>query len=648
MEYQEFTIYETLEKIDRNEIVLPAIQRNFVWEKDQIDLLFESILSKYPISSFLFWKLTSNIKKSGNNVFFKFQTLAYGNTYNKTAPDKVQEYELKQAKFGVLDGQQRLSSLYIVFFGKYKVRPSKTWHSKTQYFPEFELYFDLNASNNSDDKFEFLREQKPHYFKVRDIRNFHDRNLTEEALRQNIENYLKDKEMELSKKQIDNLFKLSQAFFLDKAIKTFIIDNNENDALEIFIRLNSGGTKLSKTDLIFSKIEASWPEARDKIDSQITKMNTEFAFSREFIILSLLYLYGGDGELSSVNIGKEVALKAKDDWERICSALDTTIRFISNCGFDNNNKIGSYNALVPIFGFIFNNPQLNRNDKKLQNEVSHYLMRSFFGSVFSSASPHVLTRIRKNIADSGEFVADKLYKVKEVRGDTIENLLRSEKNDKTRLCLYILHKEKSNTLNQEQDHIHPKSIFNDINNKPESIDISVWNDWVEKCDTLPNLHLLTENKNKNKSKKPLAKWLKERGISDSEFKESAMIPKEASLEFELFDEFYELREKSLREKLEKLFGVKTTRRSNATFELLGIPVGAILIFDKDENIQCTVANSKNSVFYEDKKHTISNLVSDIVGYPCNGFSWFKYEGETLSRRRERLENEALYVDKSEH
>ena len=108
-------------------------------------------------------------------------------------------------------------------------------------------------------------------------------------------------------KQLDNLFKLSQVFFNDKAIKTFVIDNNENDALEIFIRLNSGGTKLTKTDLIFSKIEASWLEPREKIDRQIDKMNAEYAFSRHFIILCLLYLYE-DGELSSVNIEKNVTI----------------------------------------------------------------------------------------------------------------------------------------------------------------------------------------------------------------------------------------------------------------------------------------------------------------------------------------------------
>jgi len=642
LEYKEFTIYEILEQINRNEIVLPAIQRNFVWEKDQIDLLFESILSKYPISSFLFWKLTPKIKKNDNNVFFKFQEIAYGNTYNKSTPDRIQEYELKSTKFGVLDGQQRLSSLYIVFFGKYKIRPPKAWHSKTQYFEEYELYFDLNASPNSDDKFDFLKEEKPNYFKVRDIRNFYDDNLDEEILKQNIESYFDYKQITLSKRQFDNIFKLAQAFFLDRVIKTFIIDNNENDALEIFIRLNSGGTKLTKTDLVFSKIESSWAEAREKIDSQINKMNTEYAFSREFIILSLLYIYGQDGELSSVNIGRNIALQAKEDWDKICKALDTTIKLISNCGFDSNNKIGSYNALVPIFGYVFDNPQLRLNDKKLQNEITYYLMRSFFGSVFSSSSPHVLTRIRKNIKENNEFIADKLYKVKDVKGDTVDNLLKSEKNDKTRLCLYILHKEKSTIFNQEQDHIHPKAAFGDLNNKPENIDFSIWNDWNEKSDCLPNLHLLTENKNKNKSKKSLKVWLKERGISDSDFKITAMIPSEASLEFDMFDEFYDLREKLLRDKLEKLFGVSTTRKLNATFELLEVPIGATLIFDKDESIQCVVSNSKNTVIYNDKKYTISKLASELVGYPCNGFSWFRYKGEILSRRRERMENEAKY------
>jgi 5-methylcytosine-specific restriction endonuclease McrA len=639
MEYKEFTIYETLESINKNEIVLPAIQRNFVWEKDQIDLLFESVLSKYPISSFLFWKLTPRITRSQNNVFFRFQDLAYGNTYLKSSPNRLQDYELKKARFGILDGQQRLSSMYIVFYGKYKIRPAKAWHSKTQYFDEYDLYFDLNANLNSDDKFEFLKEGKQDYFRVKDIQNFYHEGLDEQALDENIIEYLINKNITLSKRQHDNLFKLSQTFFIDKAIKAFIIDNNENDALEIFIRLNSGGTKLTKTDLVFSKIEASWPDAREKIDAQIDKMNPEYAFSREFIILCLLYLYGEDGELSSVNIGKNVTIQAKDDWDKICQALDMTKKLIAYCGFDSHNKIGSYNALVPIFGFVFYNPGIKLNENRLQKEITHYLMRAFFGSVFSSSSPHVLTRIRKNIKEQNQFYADKLYKIKDVKSDTIENLLKSEKNDKTRLCLYILHKEKSNTLNQEQDHIHPRAIFLDNSNKPESIDDSVWTEWVEKSNCLPNLHLLTENKNKSKSKKPLRVWLKEKNITESDFKATALIPNEASLEFDKFDEFYELREKILRSKLETLFGVLTTRKINATFEMLEIPINSVLIFEKNKKITCLVSDLKNSVIYNEKKYTISKLASEFIGYPVNGFSWFRYENETLSHRRERLENQ---------
>jgi len=640
VEYKEFTIYETLERINRNEIVLPAIQRNFVWEKDQIDLLFESVLSKYPISSFLFWKLTPRITKNQNNVFFRFQDLAYGNTYLKSSPNRLQDYELKKAKYGILDGQQRLSSLYIIFFGKYKIRPPKAWHSKTQYFEEYDLYFDLNANLNSDDKFEFLKEPKQNYFKVKEIQNFYQEHLTEQELDENINEYIDHKQLSLSKRQIDNLFKLSQVFFIDKAIKSFIIDNNENDALEIFIRLNSGGTKLTKTDLVFSKIEASWPDAREKIDAQIEKMNPEYAFSREFIILCLLYIYGEDGELSSVNIGKNVTIQAKDDWEKIVQALDLTKKLIAYCGFDSHNKIGSYNALVPIFGYIYINPSIKLNENRLQKEVTHYLMRSFFGSVYSSSSPHVLTRIRKNIREQSQFNADKLYKIKDVKSDTIENLLKSEKNDKTRLCLYILHKEKTNTLNQEQDHIHPRSVFLDYSNKHENIDDSVWTEWVEKSNCLPNLHLLTENKNKSKSKKPLTSWLKEKNITESDFKTTALIPIEASLDFDKFDEFYEIREKLLRSKLETLFGVVSTRKINATFEMLEIPTNSVLTYEKDKNIKCIVADLKNSVIFEGKKYTISKLASEFIGYPVNGFSWFRYENETLSQRRERLENQS--------
>ncbi|NSO18991.1 DUF262 domain-containing protein, partial [Enterococcus faecalis] len=64
MGYVNFTIKNLIKKIDNNEYVLPALQREFVWKPEQIERLFDSIMKGYPIGSFLFWNVQNeNINK---------------------------------------------------------------------------------------------------------------------------------------------------------------------------------------------------------------------------------------------------------------------------------------------------------------------------------------------------------------------------------------------------------------------------------------------------------------------------------------------------------------------------------------------------------------------------------------------------------
>ena len=128
------TIKEAMDKIDENKFVLPGIQRRFVWQLEQIELLFDSLMREYPMNSLMLWEITdSKIKNEYNYYSFlrKYQERfgVENELINKTASDAD--------FFAVIDGQQRLNSLYIGLKGSYTVKkPHRKWINKSDHFDE--------------------------------------------------------------------------------------------------------------------------------------------------------------------------------------------------------------------------------------------------------------------------------------------------------------------------------------------------------------------------------------------------------------------------------------------------------------------------------------------------------------------------------
>lgn len=108
------TIKEAIDKINRNEYLLPSIQREYEWTQKQVVELFDSLMKEYPINSFLFWKVDRNIVSE--YVFYEFIK-----DYNEFDNNKTKLHNVtgQQEVIAILDGQQRLSSLFIALKGSY-------------------------------------------------------------------------------------------------------------------------------------------------------------------------------------------------------------------------------------------------------------------------------------------------------------------------------------------------------------------------------------------------------------------------------------------------------------------------------------------------------------------------------------------------
>ena len=250
-------------------------------------MLFDSLLRGYPIGSFLFWKVAP--ENSQKFVFYDFlRTYHQKNSPHCATLAVAAPREL----IAVLDGQQRLTALNIGLFGSFAEKlPWRRWNNDDSY-PVKELYLDLNHQATSDElgffyRFRFLTSAEAgapadgeHWYRVRDVNTLEDGPPMMDYVMEN----------NLDKPAYGALYRLHQAVHKDGAISYYEEKNQQlDDVLHIFVRLNSQGTPLSHSDLLLSIATAQWTErdAREVIYGFVDALNKTgqgFNFSKDLVL----------------------------------------------------------------------------------------------------------------------------------------------------------------------------------------------------------------------------------------------------------------------------------------------------------------------------------------------------------------------------
>ena len=175
MTYQApITIQKTLEAIHRHDLVLPAIQREFVWGHDQICRFYDSLMQGYPFGTFLYWKVDA--ENSGNFKWYDFVR----NYHEKDNPHCPELQPMHRPLTAVLDGQQRLTALNIGLSGWAAWKLPRLWWDNPNAFPKSFLCLDLIGEPDEEEEtmygFEFLSDEELRradasecWFKVADI-----------------------------------------------------------------------------------------------------------------------------------------------------------------------------------------------------------------------------------------------------------------------------------------------------------------------------------------------------------------------------------------------------------------------------------------------------------------------------------------------
>ena len=574
MSYLDITIKTVVEKIRSNEIYLPAIQRKFVWKYEQIEKLFDSIMLGYPIGTFLFWKVEK--KLANDYTFYKFiqEYHERDNFLNELASKP----EMKEFIIGVLDGQQRLSSLFLALQGSYAYKKPRARWDNDDAFPKRQMYLNLlqkNTPRETEDTtyiFKFLtleeaaeKTNETFWFPVKEalVWDENDVNCCFDFARKN---HLLDNELALK-----NLTLLWQRITKDKIINYFEIKNNELDEiLDIFIRVNSGGTVLSKSDLLMSTIVAHWEKAREEIETLLTSINKKgehFDFDSDFIMRTCLVLTDCPVLFSVKNFKRGNVERIRANWDLIKKAIITTVDLLVEFGFSQEN-LTSKNAIIPIAYYLFKGGLLDNNDK---DNIRKYIIASMLKLVYGGKGDQVLATMRNALRkeENGEFVLKfehfplktlidtKLPSDKSLSfsDEDIESLFEYKKSPYTFMVLSLIYPHlKLSRIKFHQDHIHPASSFKRRNLQKEGIAQDKWDQWVHLMDTLPNLQLLEGSENEIKSKTPFEKWYGN-FIPDNEksnYLSTNYIP---STDFCLanFEAFYHMRKEKLFAKFRQIF-----------------------------------------------------------------------------------------------
>ena len=114
MEYIPVRVSDIIRQVNRD-ILLPAIQREFVWGPDRIERLFDSIMSDFPVGSFLYWRLEQKNKDEWP-IYEFVRDFDAESPHNPAANMAGITRDITL----VLDGQQRITSLFIGLRGSYR------------------------------------------------------------------------------------------------------------------------------------------------------------------------------------------------------------------------------------------------------------------------------------------------------------------------------------------------------------------------------------------------------------------------------------------------------------------------------------------------------------------------------------------------
>ena len=563
-QFKDISIQAVVEELNQS-YFLPDIQREYVWLSDskekKIEELFDSILRGYPIGSFLFWKLKKSDIETNKDAKedtgkLNFQLYKFIENYDQRKPhnEKVNIEQVNSDDLSiVLDGQQRLTSLYVGLKGTRTIRRPHARRDNPNAYEEKRLYINLRyqpQEEKPDDNFQFdfkrkedvpKKDEKNNWFKVGDILEMGT------ITRYSREHNLEDGESDILD-YLKNRFRTENliSYFEEK-------EKNLDKVLRIFIRVNSGGTQLSYSDLLMSILTANFStDIRDQMNRFVDSIKEQGfeVMGRDQILKTCLLLTDSNHIFQLANFNKSNINKIETNWEKITQAIFSGTGLLQEFGY--RDKLSSAYGLSIVSYYIFKKGSVTKEDK---NEIIKFIRNVQITGYFSASLDSKLSGMVPTMRDAENF--SEINSIIKISSDDVEDMCDLQyKSPATFPVLQLLYPDldyKNSTFHI--DHIYPKSKFNADNLKEKA------DDYQKRANDIFNLQLLQGGENLSKGAKNPEDWLKDEYGDDNQkivkYKEYNYIDGDFSLEWGNIESFEEMRKSRIRAKLMDIFDLET-------------------------------------------------------------------------------------------
>ena len=468
MGYRSMSLHQLLEIRNRS-LFLPHIQRSFVWKEEQMIGLLDSLLQGHPIQTFLFWKTRDGIRarrfmetvEPGSDV--PLHTL-----YDERASEKSERGE---PKIYVLDGQQRLQTLFVLFDGAIGDDPRR------------EAWLDLYSGGTRGDdglqfRIKFSAEQPGgSWFRIPSLYTTYARQDSDDIADRIIEQLAATnadaRQVRRNINKLQGILRSTDHFWYEE------LDGTAGDltyarVLDIFVRVNSGGTKLDRMDLMFATMKGLSSEVEEQVEEIAELLNHgDLCFTKDWVLKCLLIVNRDSAEvgpeLFEGPAGQALMARIEENWHRAEEAFQQLKDLLTHeMSLHSKRLIGSYSALVPLFDYLFHHP---KPEPAARRQMVGYFYKAQLFNWYGKSTDQIINglhRILVSDTSSGFPLEDiKTYFRAQGRDTEVRSWTLNQSRNR-HIFLHLVYQEEFKATpfatafagNQPQvDHIYPKSLL---------------------------------------------------------------------------------------------------------------------------------------------------------------------------------------------
>ena len=338
-------INQILDKIDENQLFVPAFQREYRWKQSNAKELISSLIKEYPTGTMLTWETNNPPELKG-----------------------AWQYSPEQGSVKlILDGQQRITTLYLLIRGTI---PPYYEEKDITYDPRG-LYINVKTQELQYYK-KTIMQENPLWVDITDI-------LQKKVRDKDIIRALEDKNGELSREEEDVISDTVHAVGMipdhDFPEQIIPVRASLREAIDIFYIVNDSGISLTDAELALAQISGYWPTAREEFKEKLTELAEEgYVFSLDFIMYCLLGVMHSKGSDMTRLHDEENNLNIKDVWKTL---RDDTLDHVFNlmrdkAHIDHTKEINSVYALIPIIVFVYHRGSKNLTESDIKKFIKWF------------------------------------------------------------------------------------------------------------------------------------------------------------------------------------------------------------------------------------------------------------------------------------